>query len=210
MNEPRPAWSWLFFAQLALVILATVLATFGCFPPVLFRPPFDKVGHLGAYGLLAFFGVTFFGHARRWWVVGALLVAATLEEFSQRAFPTRTFDLGDLAMNVVGICVFGALAAALSAARRRPRPPPPGPRPGLELDAIEPGGATSVDVALVRQCGEEDGLRVEVRKAERELVRVRAAFRPPDPGMGALRWFLFMFGVHFLVGACAFYGLSQR
>jgi VanZ family protein len=118
MNERRPAWAWLFFAQLALVILASVLATLGCFPSRVFQAPFDKLGHLGAYGLLAFLAVSFFGHARRWPVIIALLAAATLEEISQRAFPTRTFDFGDLAMNVAGISLFGALASALAASRR--------------------------------------------------------------------------------------------
>jgi VanZ family protein len=113
MTERRPAWSWLFFAQLGLVILASVLATRGALPTALFRPPVDKVGHLGAYGLLSFLAVSFFGYARRWPIVMWLLVAATAEEMSQCAFPTRTFDLGDLAMNVFGICVFGALAVAL-------------------------------------------------------------------------------------------------
>jgi hypothetical protein len=57
---------------------------------------------------LAFLGVAFFGRARRGRVLLCLLVAATLEELSQRAFPARTFDLGDLAMNIIGILLFGA------------------------------------------------------------------------------------------------------
>jgi VanZ family protein len=115
MNERRPLWAWLFFAQLALVVIASVLATTGHFPTDAFqRPPADKIGHLVGYGGLAFFGVAFFGRTRRLRVMFSLLVAATLEELSQRAFPTRTFDLGDLAMNVVGIVVFGAAAAALA------------------------------------------------------------------------------------------------
>jgi hypothetical protein len=40
-----------------------VLAAAGHFPTVVFRSPFDKVGHLGAYGVLAFLAVSFFGHA---------------------------------------------------------------------------------------------------------------------------------------------------
>jgi VanZ family protein len=119
MNEQRPAWAWLFLAQLVLVVLASVMATLGVFPPVIFRAPFDKVGHLFAYGLLAFLGVGFFGSARARPVVVFLLLAATLEELSQLALPHRTFDLGDLAMNVAGICLFGALSAARISARRR-------------------------------------------------------------------------------------------
>ncbi len=101
MHTRRPTWAWLFFVQLALVLIATVLATRGCLPGKLFQPPFDKIGHLAGYGLLAFLGVSFFGFDRRWLVIGSLLAGSTIDEFAQRAFPTRTFDLGDLAMNVV-------------------------------------------------------------------------------------------------------------
>ena len=119
MNEQRPLWAWLFFPQLALIVTASLLATTGHFPVTLFqRSPFDKVGHLALYGGLSFFGVAFVGRARRWPLVICLLLAATLEEVSQRAFPTRTFDLGDLAMNVIGISVFGGAAAARFGRRR--------------------------------------------------------------------------------------------
>ena len=118
MNEQRPLWAWLFFPQLALIVTASVLATTGHFPVAWFqRSPFDKVGHLALYGGLSFFGVAFVSRGRRWPFVMGLLVAATLEEVSQRAFPTRTFDLGDLAMNVLGISLFGAAAAARLAVR---------------------------------------------------------------------------------------------
>jgi VanZ family protein len=119
MNEQRPAWAWLFFAQLALVVGASLLATTGHFPMTLFqRSPFDKGGHLLVYGALAFFAVAFFGHGRRWHVVIGLLVLATLEELSQRALPRRTFDLGDLAMNIIGISIFGLAAVATARLRR--------------------------------------------------------------------------------------------
>ena len=111
MNTRRPSWAWLFFVQVVLVIAASVLATRGALPSGVFQPPLDKVGHLGAYGLLAFLGVRAFGPSRRWQVIGALLAASTLDELSQRAFPTRTFDLSDLGMNVLGILVLGWLAA---------------------------------------------------------------------------------------------------
>jgi VanZ family protein len=121
MNERRPSWAWLFFAQLALVIGASLLATTGHLPTTLFqRSPFDKMGHLLIYGGLSFFAVAFFGHAHRWRVIAWLLVVATLEELSQRALPRRTFDLGDLAMNILGITAFG-LAAMTTTRRRRAR-----------------------------------------------------------------------------------------
>jgi VanZ family protein len=110
MIETRPSWAWLLFVQLALVIAASVLATTGHFPAAMFRTPFDKVGHLAAYGGLALLAVAFFGRRRSLRVMAALLIAATLEEISQRAFPTRTFDLGDLAMNWAGT-VAGTLVA---------------------------------------------------------------------------------------------------
>ena len=114
MQTTRPRWSYLFFAQIVLVVTASVLATRGKFPTTVFKAPFDKVGHLFAYGGLGFLAVAFFGHARRWKVLAVLVILATLEEFSQRLFPTRTFDLGDLVMNVVGIVAFGMLAALVS------------------------------------------------------------------------------------------------
>ena len=114
MTTRRPIWAWLFFVQLALVATATVLATRGALPSKLFQPPVDKLGHLAGYGLLAFLGVSFFGAGRRWPVIGSLLLVSTIDEFAQRAFPTRTFDLGDLAMNVAGIVVLGSIAAWVS------------------------------------------------------------------------------------------------
>jgi VanZ family protein len=119
MNFRRPIWAWLFFLQLVLVAGASILATRGALPTGVFRAPLDKLGHLGAYGLLAFLGVAFFGPARRWRVTVVLLLVSTLDEFSQRAFPTRTFDLGDLTMNVVGIVALGTLAARVLAPRAR-------------------------------------------------------------------------------------------
>jgi hypothetical protein len=121
MNERRPLWAWLFFPQLLLLVTASVLATTGHLPTTLFLSPLDKVGHLAAYGGLSFFGVALVGRGRRWPFVIGLLIAATLEELSQRAFPRRTFDLGDLAMNIIGISVFG-LAATVELRRRLDRP----------------------------------------------------------------------------------------
>ena len=124
------------------MISASVLATTGHFPVALFqRSPFDKVGHLLFYGGLSFLGVALFGRARRWPFVIGLLLFATLEELSQRAFPRRTFDLGDLAMNLIGIAVFGAAAGArLGAAAAR---------------------------LTARQSGAPDGARVKVGDADR-------------------------------------------
>ena len=47
----------------------------------------------------------------RWilWGTGIMLTLATLEEVSQYWFSTRTFDLGDLTCNYLGILVIGQL-----------------------------------------------------------------------------------------------------
>ncbi len=190
MNEQRPVWAWLFFPQLALLITASVLATTGHFPVALFqRSPLDKVGHLAVYGGLSFLGVAFFGRARRWPFVICLLVAATLEEVSQRAFPRRTFDLGDLAMNLVGISAFGAAAIARLAARGRSA------RPALGADGRllgeRAGGAPespALDTDLRRQLVEEDELQRELARAGRTLTFERAALRPVVPSLGPLEW----------------------
>ncbi len=118
-NQRRFLWTCLFVGQLAAVATASALATAGRLPTTVFRAPFDRIGHLVAYGGLGFFGVARFGRDRFFRVVAVLIVAATLEELSQRAFPTRTFDLGDLAMNIVGIVAFGLAARLLE----RPRAP---------------------------------------------------------------------------------------
>jgi glycopeptide antibiotics resistance protein len=59
------------------------------------------------------------GGSRRWRVTLGLLVLATLEELSQMALPRRTFDLGDLAMNILGISIFGLAAVVAARLRRR-------------------------------------------------------------------------------------------
>ena len=48
-----------------------------------------------------------------------IAAASVLEELSQGLFPARTFDFGDMAANLAGIALFGALAAGLVSARRR-------------------------------------------------------------------------------------------
>ncbi len=77
----------------------------------------DKVGHFFLVGFLA-------ALANLWWdcacwqvgkfslLKGSVIVATimTLEEFSQYFIKTRTFDLGDLSCDYVGIFVFGYLA----------------------------------------------------------------------------------------------------
>lgn len=95
----------------------------------------DKLGHFCLFGLLAFFlNFTFWTHpffnARRYWVPGSALVGilSTMEEFSQRSMPYRTFDLLDMTANWIGVIFFGWLAwwlAAMLAHRASERPKEP-------------------------------------------------------------------------------------
>ncbi len=83
-------------------------------------PGLDKVGHFCLMGGMGFmFNIAF--NLKTWrflgrrWLVGGtvVLVVVTLEEFSQRWFPTRTFDLLDLTADYLGIFFFGWLARRL-------------------------------------------------------------------------------------------------
>jgi VanZ family protein len=125
VRERRPPWAWLFFVQLALVGLASALATAGLLPTDFLRAPADKLGHLLMFGGLSFLGVAFFGPTRRWRVIAVLAAGATLEELLQGFSPLRSFDLGDLAMNLVGIIVGNLAFGAAVRARARPAPPHP-------------------------------------------------------------------------------------
>lgn len=93
----------------------------------------DKLGHLVLMGGLAFVvelatggrtvrlpGVRLAGSRVR---AGSAVVLAlvVLEELSQRWVPSRSFDYGDLAADVVGIAIGGALGARLAAQRAASR-----------------------------------------------------------------------------------------
>jgi len=77
----------------------------------------DKLGHFILIGVLALV-VNLSLQCARWrWgritlLKGSVLVAVvvTLEELSQLFISTRSFDLGDLAADFLGIVVFGQLA----------------------------------------------------------------------------------------------------
>jgi hypothetical protein len=84
------------------------------------HPGFDKIGHFMLIGSTAFLLNIAFS-LRTWrvlgyrWLLGGTLVAVafTLEEISQLWFPSRTFDLLDLASDYAGILCFGWLAKRL-------------------------------------------------------------------------------------------------
>ncbi|MDC0741769.1 hypothetical protein [Polyangium mundeleinium] len=86
---------------------------------VLSTPYLDKVLHFGLLGGASFLARRATGDARVPWIglpAGPVVVGllATIEECAQRFSPARTFSLGDLAANLLGVVVLGWLA--------RPRP----------------------------------------------------------------------------------------
>jgi len=117
----RPWWAWLFFVQLAIVVGAGAFASLGLLPMALFTSGIDKLGHFLGLGVLSFLAVSFFGHSSWRRTVLIIAAASVLEELSQGLLPARTFDLGDMAANLAGIGLFGALAIGLARAVPQPQ-----------------------------------------------------------------------------------------
>ena len=117
----RPWWAWLFFVQLAIIVGAGVAASLGRLPGALFSSGIDKLGHFLGLGVLCFLAVSFFGRARWPRTVLVIAAASVLEELSQGLLPARTFDFGDMAANLAGIALFGALASGLTPALPQPQ-----------------------------------------------------------------------------------------
>jgi len=104
------------------ILLVIALADTGSMPRFLKAiydfPHGDKLGHFLLYGLLAFFVTTaligaFSNRSPRRVALWTCLVLATLigvEEFSQRYFSSRTFDLVDLTASYLGVIVGGWVA----------------------------------------------------------------------------------------------------
>ncbi|HEX8772375.1 MAG TPA: VanZ family protein [Pyrinomonadaceae bacterium] len=116
---------WLTGLYFLLLSVIVFLADQKRFQPLFRRvrelPYGDKLGHLILMGTLSF--LLNMALSCRWvrvWKVeilkGSLIVAVivTLEEFSQIFVKYRTFDLGDLFFDYVGIFFFGMLAYLLT------------------------------------------------------------------------------------------------
>ena len=90
------------------------------------HPGFDKIGHFCLIGGTCFLlnlalGLRTWPAFGRRWLIGSIVVAVafTIEEFTQMWFPSRSFDLLDLAADYAGILVFGWLAKRVSAPREQ-------------------------------------------------------------------------------------------
>jgi VanZ family protein len=107
---------------LIFIIAVIVLADGGNLPrpirAIYAFPNGDKLGHFILFGLLTFFITRAFlssfpSKSRSWVTLSIGLVLALLigmEEFSQKFFPTRTFNLIDLLASYAGIITFALLA----------------------------------------------------------------------------------------------------
>lgn len=112
---------WLTLIYIGLIIGIIIIADQGEYKYLLrwaYAIPFgDKVGHFFLVGILAGL-INLWWECARWqWrlfslLKGSVIVATimTLEEFSQYFIKTRTFDLGDLGCDYVGIFIFGYFA----------------------------------------------------------------------------------------------------
>jgi VanZ family protein len=107
---------------LIFIIAVIVLADSGNLPrpirAIYDFPNGDKLGHFILFGLLAFFIIhaflsSFPSKSRGWVALSISLILALLiglEEFSQKFFPTRSFNLFDLLASYAGIVTFALLA----------------------------------------------------------------------------------------------------
>jgi polysaccharide biosynthesis protein VpsQ len=102
-----------------LISLIVAAADLGALPVASIHAiPFgDKISHFLLIGGLAFF-INWFLHCQTWRIGGrgilvgslALATLSIIEETSQIWIPNRRFDLGDMAMNLLGILILGPLA----------------------------------------------------------------------------------------------------
>ena len=113
----RPHWSWLLWAQLAIVVLASLSAYLGFLSLApLAMAGVDKVLHFTLFGWLAFLAVGWWSTWPAGWIVTAIGVLAIAEEACQGLSAARSFDWLDMAATLSGMALLGMLGTA---ARRR-------------------------------------------------------------------------------------------
>ncbi len=123
-SEESAGWRWLLWPQIALVILATLMAYLGYLPRELLRWPYaDKVLHFLLFGAVTFW-LNFWLRPASASTRSSLLSAAplailipfaiaALEEGVQSFSPLRTADWSDLASDLAGMVVFWGLSRRL-------------------------------------------------------------------------------------------------
>lgn len=117
-GDHRDMVGWLLWPQIALAVLVSLMAYLGLLPLYLLSWPFaDKVLHLLLIGALAFWLNIWLpdwqvqmGRVRLPVAVLLPFALAAAEEVMQGWSPLRTFDLGDLASDLVGLLLFYALS----------------------------------------------------------------------------------------------------
>jgi len=110
----RPRWAWLLWAQVAVMLLATLSAYLGLlsFDFLAFAGA-DKVFHFLLFGGLAFLSVGWWARQRGAAVLAALGLLTLVEEGLQVFSSVRCFDLLDLASSLAGVALFGWLATVV-------------------------------------------------------------------------------------------------
>lgn len=110
----RHRLAWLFWPYLAFIVTVGTLAWLGALPIDI--GSLDKVGHLVMVGLLAALLDLWLRHKSLGPVPWAIVViggVSVIDECAQSLSPYRTFDLLDLACNVVGVVSLVTLGRVL-------------------------------------------------------------------------------------------------
>ncbi len=112
---------WLFWAQLGIALLATHMAYLDLLPWLLLRWPYaDKVLHAVLMGGMTFW-LNLIWPGRTWRIsrltiplaIAVPLIFIVSEEFAQMLSPVRTFDLLDLAGDMIGMLLAWAASQML-------------------------------------------------------------------------------------------------
>jgi undecaprenyl-diphosphatase len=113
-KSAQPAWRWLLWPQVAIVIVITQIAYLDILPKQLLAWPFaDKVLHFVLFGAVVFWlNIWLEGRTiqwRRWAIPLAILIPLTIaatEEGLQAFSPLRSASLSDLSSDLAGMIVF--------------------------------------------------------------------------------------------------------
>ncbi len=127
----RVDWNWLVLSAVMLIgiTIITIIADLNLVPLFLWQTPmFDKLGHFGLFGLLAFLlHLALRFRAVRVWGISiplALVVVmgfCVTDEIHQAVTLTRSADLLDLIADLAGVIFFLFLAERLNFKSREPR-----------------------------------------------------------------------------------------